>query len=165
MPQQPPPAPRTTSSADLFIIICLLAMVIGFMGLSWIQTSTGGGGLTGLRLLSGVPASDLPSAIQQPPPMALPFVLVAIGGSFICLFLGMVLPRWKVVFAFLILMFGLIGLAYFGLFITYNQANFNIVGTYIGLGFLLALVANIGLLIQIFLPRRPRVRRRGPRNG
>ncbi|MCC7205851.1 MAG: DUF4230 domain-containing protein [Anaerolineae bacterium] len=131
-------------AADLWILVCAAAVLLAFFILPWLVSATG------YRILTGT--QNVPQSVVNPPTL---FLVPLAGGVALFLMLwGALAPIRKRIAAWLIALFALGGLFYFFQFITSNGGSMAFTGT----GFWIALLAMLGLLLQIAAPR-PRLRR------
>lgn len=135
----------TVSIGDLFTLVCVALMAVGFILLPWLELD--GVAYSGLALLTDAQAStpyDLSQLYLLP--LAAVFGAAAViwgafnaGSSRRASLVGLVAS--------------LIGVACFGLFAIQNRQHISELTSVVGVGFWLGLAGTLGLFLQLFIPR------------
>jgi hypothetical protein len=132
---------RSFSIGDFISLASAVVMAIAFFALPWLIVS--GDSLTGVQLLTEG-QSDAPVAF---------FILVAIVLGGIAGLLGLAAVRARGGARVIALIGGLIGLVYYVFFFVENGDSAINSLELVGIGFWIALAANVALYIQAFIPR------------
>ncbi len=140
--------------ADVWTLVCAAAMLLAFLILPWVVSATG------MRVLLGTP--NVPQSVQDTP---LLFVIPLAGTASLALAAwGIFSASHKRAAAWVTLVVAVAGLAYYFSFAVANGPTFGLAITFMGTGFWVAFLANVGLVVQAAMPR-PTPEKPGERAG
>ncbi len=133
------------STADFLTLICAALMLIAFF-MPWI--TWGDTTYSGMRLASGKPTEEYPFDVAT---LSLIPLVAIIGGGLALI--NILNPRYRSRSINLILVAGIVGLVPFVVFFAQNnQIEIDATGQ-ASIGFWIALLATLGLVLQAFVPR------------
>jgi hypothetical protein len=129
--------------ADFCILVCATVMLLAFLILPWLVSATG------LRVLMGT--ENIPESVIDSPLLVLIPLVAAL--SLVLVVWGVFVAPHKRFAAWITLLAALAGLAYFVRFAISNGSNLGTAILFLGPGFWLAFLANLGLVAQAAVPR------------
>jgi hypothetical protein len=129
--------------ADILSLACAAAMLLAFLILPWVVSATG------MRVLMGT--SNVPQSVQDTP---LLFVIPLTAAASLALSVwGIFRPPRRRLAAWVTLLAAIAGLSYFFSYAVANGPEFGTAINFMGAGFWIAFLANVGLVVQATMPR------------
>jgi predicted anti-sigma-YlaC factor YlaD len=129
--------------ADFWTLVCAAVMLLAFLILPWLVSATG------MRVLMGT--ENVPQSVNSTPLLLM--IPLAAAASLVLVVWGIFSAPRKRFAAWITLLVAFAGLAYFVSFAITNGSNLGTAILFLGPGFWIAFLANVGLVAQVAVPR------------
>lgn len=139
------PHSRRFTTGELIILACSIASAVAFSIFPWLTVS--GIDFSGFELLQQVQSSNQPGA------SLIFFILISIILAGVVGIWGVISPQKNRNPSLVALVAGLVGIAYFAIFLAESNLNPGESVRTVSTGFWISLIASIGLVLQVFVPR------------
>jgi putative aldouronate transport system permease protein len=132
--------------ADVFIAFCAAITLIGFFLLPWLSEED--------VTLTAIDQMSAEQEIIRSTPASAILPVIGVVAAVALVAAAMAYPRFRFIVRFLIILCGVLSLAYFWDFLYINRFSIDETGEVTGIGFALAFWGSvIGLAVQAFIPR------------